>query len=272
MRSPGAGRVGGWRVRVACVAEDHGSITLDTCHVDKRTDLGKTGRLSPSSRYPGAAVDDCAELGGRLVPATVAECHRLISAVLRAAVRDRLISTNPCDGVRVPRRRRKDIDVRTITRAELINRLLPALPDRHRALVGLAGGTGLRWGECVGLRWDSVELDAGYVHVVRVAVEVAGRVTTKAYPKSKAGRRSVPLPAFVVDLLRAHRGNYSPGPAGEVFTNPTGGPLRRTLFRPRDWRPALVRAGLLGKVTQTGPHTYRAACLLEVAAAIRWSP
>ena len=102
-------------------------------------------------------------------------------------------------------------------------------------------------------------LDAGLVHVVRVAVEVSGRVTTMAYPKSKAGRRSVPPPAFVVELLRAHRRNYSPGPAGEVFTNTAGGPLRRTLFRPRDWRPALVRAGLLGKVTQTGPHTYRAA-------------
>ncbi|WP_285784754.1 hypothetical protein [Microbispora sp. NBRC 16548] len=36
----------------------------------------------------------------------------------------------------------------------------PRVPGRYRALVGLAAGTGLRWGGCVGLRWDAVDLDA----------------------------------------------------------------------------------------------------------------
>jgi integrase len=43
-----------------------------------------------------------------------------------------------------------------------------------------------------------------------------------------------------------------------VFTNTAGGPLWRTHFRTRDWRLALVRAGLLGKVTQIGPNAYLA--------------
>jgi hypothetical protein len=46
------------------------------------------------------------ELGTRLAPATVAECHRLLSATLRAAVRDRYISANPCDGIKLPARRK----------------------------------------------------------------------------------------------------------------------------------------------------------------------
>ena len=46
------------------------------------------------------------ELGARLSPATVAECHRLTSAVMSAAVRDRLIGDYQCDGVRLYRRRR----------------------------------------------------------------------------------------------------------------------------------------------------------------------
>ena len=83
-------------------------------------------------------------------------------------------------------------------------KLLPAVPQRYRALVGLAGGTGLRWGECAGLRWDVVDLAARTLRVVRVAVEVSGHVTDKAYPKSRAGRRIVPLPGFVVDLLTEH--------------------------------------------------------------------
>jgi len=113
-------------------------------------------------------------------------------------------------------------------------------------------------GECVGLRWDAVDLEVALVRVVRVAVEVAGAVSVKPFPKSRAGRRTVPLPSFVVELLRAHRETYPPGPSGEVFTNIAGGPVRRTLFRARVWRPALVRAGLLGTVVETAPDKWQA--------------
>lgn len=198
------------------------------------------------------------DLGTRRSPAAVAGCFRLTSAVLRSAVRDRLIGVNPCEGVKVPRRRKTDTDGRVIARAVLVAELLPAVPERYRALVGLAGGTGLRWGECIGLRWDALDLDARTVRVVRVAVEVAGTVTVKPYPKSRAGRRTVPLPDFTVELLTAHGKNHQPGPAGEVFTNSAGGPPRRTLFRARVWRPSLVRAGLLGEVVNLGHFTYHA--------------
>ncbi|MEU7883903.1 hypothetical protein AB0B54_00205 [Microbispora bryophytorum] len=91
------------------------------------------------------------ELGKRLSPASVAECHRLLSAVLKTAIRDRIIGTNPAEGVRLPKRRRKAGDDRIISPEEF-GVLLGHVPERYRALVGLAAGTGLRWGECVGLR------------------------------------------------------------------------------------------------------------------------
>ena len=211
----------------------------------------------PLSRIDHLAVQSwVTELGGRRAPATVAECFRLLSSILRAAVRDRLIGVNPCEGVKVPSRRKKDTDGHVLTRADLTSRLLPAVPDRYRALVALAGGTGLRWGECTGLRWESLDLDAKVVHVVRVAVEIAGTVAVKPYPKSRAGRRTVPVPDFAVGLLAAHREAFSAGSRGEVFTNSSAGPLRRTLFRARVWRPSLVRAGLLGDVRRVGHFTW----------------
>lgn len=178
--------------------------------------------------------------------------------MLRTAVRDRLIGHNPCEGVRLTRRRRKDTDDQVITPQELVTQLLPAVPDRYRALVGLAGGTGLRWGECAGLRWDAVDLAARTVRVVRVAVEVSGHVTDKPYPKSRAGRRIVPLPGFVIELLTEHQRRYPPGTAGLVFTSRSGAAVRRTTFRAKVWRPSLVRAGLLGKIVEVGEHTFMA--------------
>lgn len=197
-------------------------------------------------------------LGTRLAPATVTECHRLAAGVMRAAVRDRLVGVNPCEGVRLPRRRRKDTDDQVISREELISQLLPQVPERNRALVGLAGGTGLRWGECTGLRWDAIDLDAGTVRVVRVAVEVSGHVTLKPYPKSRKGRRVVPLPDFAAELLSQHERRYPVRTHGLVFTSSTGAAVRRTTFRAKVWRPSLVRAGLLGKVVEVGEQVFEA--------------
>jgi integrase len=135
-------------------------------------------------------------LSRRLAPETVASCHGLLSAILATAVRSRKLGANPCDGVRLPPRRRTADAGVTITREQLVVEVLPALPRRFRALVATAAGAGLRWGECVGLRRRNVDLLRRELRVVEVAVEVAGRVTFKSYPKSKASRRTVPLPDF----------------------------------------------------------------------------
>ena len=76
----------------------------------------------------------------------------------------------------------------------------------------------------------------------------------KPYPKSRAGRRTVPLPTLVRAHLAHQRQQYGLGAHGEVFVNEAGNPLRRGLFRTRIWRPSLVRAGLLGSVVADHGH------------------
>lgn len=169
--------------------------------------------------------------------------------MLQSAVKNRLIGSDPSIGVRIPGRRVRDTDERIITREQLRQRLLPAVPVRYRTLVATAGFTGLRWGEAIGLCVDAIDLEARTLQVIRTVTEVAGHTEFKAFPKSRAGRRTVPLPAWVVAELRSYLEEYAPeGPRGLIFTNEAGQPLRRTLFRSRVWRPALVRAGLLGDV------------------------
>lgn len=188
-----------------------------------------------------------------LARSTVAECKRLTSGVLRSAVRNRLIGHNPADDVKVPRRRVHDTDDKIATRREVRDMILPATPDRYRALVATAAFSGLRWGEVIALCMDAVDLDAGNLQVIRTVIEVAGSTSFKPYPKSRAGRRTVPLPAWVVSEIRAHLERYpAEGPARMLFTNEAGGALRRTLFRARIWRPTLVRAGLLGHLERNG--------------------
>lgn len=159
---------------------------------------------------------------------------------------------NPCDGVRIPTRRTQDTDEQVIDRTVFRSALLPVVPDRYRALVAVGGGAGLRWGEAAGLCVDALDLDGARLRVIRTVIEVSGHTAFKPFPKTTAGRRAVPLPSWLVTLLREHLENYPPGAAGLVFANQVGGAYRRTLFRTRIWRPALVRCGLLGLVEADG--------------------
>jgi hypothetical protein len=92
-------------------------------------------------------------LAGWLAPATVAKAVNVLSLILAAAVRSQLLVVNPCAGLMLPSNRRAGDSILTITRDEFAGKLLPAVPIEHRAIVCMAGGCGLRWGECDGLSW-----------------------------------------------------------------------------------------------------------------------
>lgn len=199
------------------------------------------------------------ELSARLAPATVAKCFGVFRSLLASAVRDRLIAFNPAEGVRAPSTYQPRPTNLTISRQAFIGTLLPAVPPDHRALVCTAAGAGLRWGECAGLPWAAVDLDDARLSVGQVAVETAKSITIKPCPKTRAGVRTVPMPGFLLDALRRRHARLSEDqvkPRALVFATSTGAPLRRSNFRRQVWRPALVRAGLLGKVAYVAPDQW----------------
>jgi integrase len=195
-------------------------------------------------------------------PATVGKCFSILRAILRAAMRARLIALDPTEGATAPSTYQARPTTATISPALFHSALLPAVPVEHRALVCTPAGAGLRWGECAGLPWGAVDLDKAQLWVTQVAVETSSTVTIRAYPKSRAGVRMVPLPPFLVAALRERQAltvpDGKPHPRALVFGTRNGTPLRRSNFRRQIWRPALVRAGLLGKVIEVAPERWQA--------------
>jgi hypothetical protein len=66
-----------------------------------------------------------------LAPATVAVVHSLVSAVMRAAARDRKIMANPCEGTRLPTKEHTPVIPLT---TEQVERVREAMPDELQAL------------------------------------------------------------------------------------------------------------------------------------------
>ena len=97
----------------------------------------------------------------------------------------------------------------------------------------LALETGLRKGEVLGLRWQSLTLEAGMLQVTQKIQRIPGLGLVKGQPKTDAGRRSVPLEPTMVALLRVHKDRQAfarrqlPGwvDADLVFCTPKGTPI-----------------------------------------------
>jgi integrase len=177
-------------------------------------------------------------LDGGVGEATVAKSYRLLRAVMNTALDDELIRRNPC---RIKGGGRELTPERPVATVDQVFAIVDAMPARWRALVVLAVGGSLRWGELMGLRRTDVDLAAGTVSVVRSIAEVGGRLVEKR-PKSAAGRRTVAIPMAIVPTLRAHLDVFAQkGQNGRVFVGPAGATPRRGNFN-RTWQKAIKKA------------------------------
>jgi integrase len=187
--------------------------------------------------------------GLALAPATVGVVHGIVSTVMKTAIRDRRIASNPCEATKLPKVQRKRV-VPLVT--EQVEAVRAALPPELHALVTLAAGTGMRQGECFGLTVDRVRFLERVVTVDRQLVTVQGRAPELASPKTQASNRTIPLPRVVVDALAAHLAEFTEGPDSLVFTL-AGKPITRSVFGHK-WRAAVKAAGL---PAGTGFHALR---------------
>ncbi|MEV5825211.1 site-specific integrase [Spirillospora sp. NPDC052242] len=120
--------------------------------------------------------------------------------------------------------------------------------DRYRALVLLATFASLRWGEAVALRRRDVDTGAGAVTVRRQYLELDSGDLVLGPPKSRAGKRTVSVPAGVVPLITKHLEQHvDSDPGALVFAGPNGGVLRRGNFRRASrWALAVATVGIPG--------------------------
>ncbi len=188
-------------------------------------------------------------------PGTIRNTFNVLRLVFATAVGSGSIRTNPCQGVRMPKSRRQEM---LFLDPEQLLALADAITPRYRALVLLAGYTGLRAGEIGALRVGRVDLLRGALEVRESLADVKGKLifgTTKTH-----SNRTVRLPRFLCDALTDHLADYPPVRDGLVFTSPTGSPLRHNLFYARHFKPAVARAGL--------PHALRFHDLRHTCAAM----
>lgn len=194
---------------------------------------------------------------------TIRIAHSVLIQALARAVQWDLIQRNPAERVELPRRERSEMKYLT---PDQVQRFLAAnqgtwyLPFLATAIL-----TGLRLGELTALQWDHVDLQKGSVSVVQTLHCHKNGQYILGEPKTSASRRTVPLPASLVQILRAYRrtqtehrlqlGEQWQDRLGLVFTREDGSPITP---KAAHWalKRALERANLPQLRMHDLRHTY----------------
>lgn len=194
---------------------------------------------------------------------TVKGVRSALSAMFATAVEDRLLRSNPVNGVRIPASASGESDdehAKALTRAELAL-FLAALPEQWRLLFEFLAHTGLRISEASALTWARVNL--GTQPHVRVREQFYDGERHRL--KSKHARRDIPLSAGMAERLRVHRRDSYRAENAPVFATRTGTELSRPNVADRVVKPAAQAAGLIvegndGPVAWVSFHTFRHTC------------
>jgi integrase len=168
-------------------------------------------------------------------PSTIRNALKPLQVIFRRAIEDGDIAVNPCERLRLPAARGRRERIAAPAEAAA---LIDAVRLEDRALWGCAFYAGLRRGELRALLWENVDLASGVIRVER-SMNSYGEA---GEPKTRAGRRSVPIVAALRDLLVEHK-LVTGRDLGLVFGSSPARPFTPTAVRKRAltaWRRAAL--------------------------------
>ena len=189
------------------------------------------------------------KLRSGLSPTRVRYILVVFRVALRRAEKWGLVPRNVAALVAAPKVERQQASSMTLDQAR---RLLEAASgDRLEGLYCVALALGLRQGEALGLRWRDVDLEHRTLRVDHALQRIEGRLVLTP-TKTDRSRRTVAMPATVVEALRRHRAHQREErlaaggrwPESDfVFTTIVGTPCDPDNLR-RSFRALLKRAAL----------------------------
>src|SRR5271170_6467720 len=201
---------------------------------------------------------------------------RIVGSVFRLAIKRGVCSKNPVDSVERARQVATELKEGEVEAAldtvdpdsvlsprEIQSLLAAANSGFDRTLIETAYLTGARQGELLALRWSDLELPKEGVGKIAIRrslswARLKGEETRARYfpPKTKAGRRTISVPALLVADLKRWKLQCPISDEDLVFANSEGKPICRDWLLRVAFYPTLARARLR-RVTF---HTLRHSC------------
>ena len=178
--------------------------------------------------------------------------------LLRFAVEDERLPSNPAHRLKLPKptktRKRYLSHDQVAALAKAIDETKDGRDYGYGLVVLVLAYCGLRWGELSGLRIRDLDLDAKHPRLTVEQTVVADKGYQRIEPPKDYEHRSIPIPAFLVALLRAQIAGR-PADAPVFYGIRTGTWLRNHVYRVGWFDPAATAVGLDGLTPHELRHT-----------------
>ena len=236
-----------------------------------------TGRRLVDIDYTDVEEFISDRLSSDLSPKYVRECVSVLSLIMQTAIRSNVRRDNPAAAHRIEVRRRRIREGDVLDMGQ-VHQLVAEVRDPYKPAVWLLVLTGLRPAELCGLRVSSVDTVRGLVHVTETLLPVHKfgdepyRSAVEGPPKTAAGDRTIPIPAWLCEDLAAMLADRAakrgtPIERNEhIFQSRYGNPVNRDKFRESVIRPALRAAGLPESIRTYDLRHSHASLLIDLGA------
>lgn len=213
---------------------------------------------------------------GTLGAKKIRDCVSVISLIMKTAVRSGARRDNPAAGHHITVRRRR-IRQGDVLDMEQIHALIAHVKDPYKPAVWLLVLTGIRPAELCGLRVRAADLPRHVISITETLLPVSAYGDERLQlvggpPKTEAGDRAIPMPAWLCDQLaqalaeRSERRGTPIRPDEPLFVNRVGKPLNRDKFRETVIRPAILAAGLPSNLRTYDLRHSHASILIDLGA------
>ena len=180
---------------------------------------------------------------------TLSSMRHFMGEVFKDAVEDGLISKDPTASRRIsiPSSKVNEREALPLEQfREILSQLdMLSIPDKQMLVLMMF--TGMRRGEVLGLRWEDIDTDVGLIHIRRNVTHAGGNHPVIGTPKTKSGRRDIPLDPYVLEVLKPLQ------ESGFIIGGET--PITMTTYN-NTWRRIKKTVDLHGATAHVFRHSY----------------
>lgn len=201
--------------------------------------------------------------GKPLSAETLHHHYRVLNMIFSYAERLEMIAKNPMEKVDAPRKERKPVDAMNKEQAAQFFEMLADCPLDFRCMLHLLITTGIRRGECIGLKWADLDEKHCTITISRNVTYTPESGTVIGTPKTSNSLRTIPIMPSTMQLLLMLKHQTQRKNPDTLLQSAFIFPSEKNLFEPRNPDAVTRRVKRFMKrsdLPDLSPHDLRHSC------------
>jgi integrase len=168
--------------------------------------IGDTQLRNLKPLHIQAFINKLYDFGEGYSTSTIQKVKNILNPAFKMAIVNKLISSNPCEGLQMPKQTQKEVVAFTRDEQSKFEESAKNHPFYEAFIFAL--DTGVRCGELLALHWNDIDLKNGIVKVSKTLITVHDKklgkqiVKVQNTPKTQQGNREIPLTLRCISMLK----------------------------------------------------------------------